>query len=278
MDASSYLPKELYLLIVSLLDDSSRFSLSWTSTNLAPYVKIPSDDLTNQVLNIIISDVISKKYVKLFKWMETNKFFNLDPFDLESISEYLCEKAAATGSFEILKYITESCFDRTDGVGAGEKWMASVDSDYDSKITSWVRSCKNIISAAASNGDLEIMKWIYVYFGDDCLTSDATDKAAKYGNIDALKWLITNKCDVQRYDILTIAVRGGHLNIVKYLHENIIQYGVYACLIAAENGHLEILKYLHKNEYYWDESCWSYAALNGHMEVLQYLRENGCPG
>ena len=47
---------------------------------------------------------------------------------------------------------------------------------------------------------------------------------------------------------------------------------------AAKNGHLECLKYAHENGCPWDGETCSEAAENGHLECLKYARENGCPG
>ena len=46
---------------------------------------------------------------------------------------------------------------------------------------------------------------------------------------------------------------------------------------AAEGGHLECLKYAHENGCPWDEWTCSMAAFNGHLECLKYAHENGCP-
>jgi|688.fasta_scaffold41578_2 hypothetical protein len=69
----------------------------------------------------------------------------------------------------------------------------------------------------------------------------------------------------------------GHLECLKYLHENGCPWDENVCSNAAYNGHLECLKYLHENECPWDENICSNAAYNGHLECLKYLHENGCP-
>ena len=46
---------------------------------------------------------------------------------------------------------------------------------------------------------------------------------------------------------------------------------------AAKNGHLECLKYLHENGCPWDKWSCEFASKNGHLEILKYLHENGCP-
>lgn len=43
-----------------------------------------------------------------------------------------------------------------------------------------------------------------------------------------------------------------------------------ACLY----GHIEIVKYLHENGCPWGEEAVAYAAHNGHLEIVKYLRDN----
>jgi len=50
-----------------------------------------------------------------------------------------------------------------------------------------------------------------------------------------------------------------------------------ACDAAAYGGHLECLKYLHENGCPWDKRACASAAGGGHLECMKYLRENGCP-
>ena len=47
-----------------------------------------------------------------------------------------------------------------------------------------------------------------------------------------------------------------------------------ACAYAAENGHLEVLKYLREEvKAPWDSDTASWAAQNGHLHILEYLVE-----
>jgi hypothetical protein len=51
-------------------------------------------------------------------------------------------------------------------------------------------------------------------------------------------------------------------------------FGAFACADAAENGHLEILKYLHEDaKAPWDEYTAIWAAAKGHLHILEYLVE-----
>jgi hypothetical protein len=48
-------------------------------------------------------------------------------------------------------------------------------------------------------------------------------------------------------------------------------------LNVCDNGHLECLKYCHENNCPWDNQTCRYAAIYGNLECLKYARDNGCP-
>ena len=73
------------------------------------------------------------------------------------------------------------------------------------------------------------------------------------------------------------AAGGGHLERLKYLHENGYPWDKWTCRAAAEGDHLECMKYLHENGCPWNEGTCRTAARGGHLECLKYLHENGCP-
>ena len=51
----------------------------------------------------------------------------------------------------------------------------------------------------------------------------------------------------------------------------------YTCSNAAFYGHINCLKYAHENGCPWNKEIYSYAAQNGHLDYLKYARDNGCP-
>lgn len=50
-----------------------------------------------------------------------------------------------------------------------------------------------------------------------------------------------------------------------------------ACVEAVICGHLECLRYAHENRCPWNEWTCISAAMHGHLECLRYARDNGCP-
>ena len=74
------------------------------------------------------------------------------------------------------------------------------------------------------------------------------------------------------------AALNGHLDCLRYAHENGCPWDKRTCDNAAYYGHLECLKYAHENGCPWDEETCEEAAKYGHLECLKYACARKCPG
>lgn len=77
---------------------------------------------------------------------------------------------------------------------------------------------------------------------------------------------------------IDIAVKRGHLRCVQesgWVIRNCTIVGLKEW--AALEGHLEILKYLHQQNEKWHPNIAICAAGMGHIDCLEYVHENGCP-
>lgn len=94
---------------------------------------------------------------------------------------------------------------------------------------------------------------------------------------ECLKYAVS--AGIGRFDDNTsmIAARLGHLDILRFCHENGCPWDVYTCYNAARYGNLECLQYAHENSCPWDICTILGAAQGGHMDRLKYAIENGCP-
>ena len=97
---------------------------------------------------------------------------------------------------------------------------------------------------------------------------------ARRGHLDAIKYLHENSF-VFTKKAMDCAASKGHLHIIKWLHENRPEGCTkYAMNYAAEFGYLGILKWLYENR---TEGCSRYAITqshkNNHREVVQFLHE-----
>jgi len=159
----------------------------------------------------------------------------------------------------------------------------------------------------AQTNKLELLKWIREE--KKCEWDGRTICAAVcHGNLEMVKYCVANECPIGAFAFACAdAAENGHLEILKYLHEeakapwdsytasfaalnghlHILEYLVerkydkydeYACWYAARNGYLDCLKYLHETaKAPWDYWAVRYAHENNHTECVQYLLENNCP-
>jgi hypothetical protein len=128
----------------------------------------------------------------------------------------------------------------------------------------------NIINMTAS---------MIALINNTCINADAKcidcSMAAKKGHLECLKYAHENGCPWNS-DTCSNAAQKGHIECLKYAHENGCKLRSGICSSAAENGHLECLKYVHENGCEWSSDTCRDIAENGQIECLKYAHENGC--
>ena len=75
--------------------------------------------------------------------------------------------------------------------------------------------------------------------------------------------------------LCTVASKGGHLDCLKYVHEQGCEWDADTCEAAARGGHLECLKYAHEQGCEWDADTCHSAAIGGHLGVLEVCARAG---
>jgi len=151
------------------------------------------------------------------------------------------------------------------------------------ELLKWIREEKKCewdyrtITAAASQGNLEMVKYCVA---NECpVDEDACESAARNGHLECLKYLHEEAKAPWGSLTASWAALYGHLHILEYLVERKYdQFSTYACKNAAYSGHLDCLKYLHETaKAPWDIWAVRRAHENNHPECVQYLLDNNCP-
>lgn len=111
-------------------------------------------------------------------------------------------------------------------------------------------------------------------------------KAAKYGHLSVLQlvareWPLGEQQKLlqpQMFDkrVFAYAAGGGHMEVIRWLHERQCPWNEEACLAAARFGHLEVLQWMRERGCPWNMWCLHNAAWGGHTEVVVWARTNGC--
>lgn len=98
------------------------------------------------------------------------------------------------------------------------------------------------------------------------------DKSCYYNNLELIEWCYTKKLIEFQPMHMNNAAKYGHLDIIKYYHENNHICTEDAMDFAAEYGHLKIVKYLYENR---KEGCtrnaMNHAMNNRHYDVTLFL-------
>lgn len=144
----------------------------------------------------------------------------------------------------------------------------------------WIINHSNIVGfveAAARNGFLEVLKWISERF-DWPISHGCMTGAVSGGHLEVAKWLKREKMlRVVHMSGLLVAVKRGDLPMVSWVIQNLSIGGHRADLIemAACHGHLEMVKFLHEECRGMEGSCaMAKAAGGGHLDVVQWLHEH----
>lgn len=108
------------------------------------------------------------------------------------------------------------------------------------------------------------------------LRTAAMDIAATHGHLEAVKWLHENRSEGCTHLAMDNAARNGHLDVLQWLHANRTEgCTIFAVNWAARNGHLAVVQWLHVNRTKDCSTTAIYDAIKyGHLEVVHYLLSN----
>lgn len=187
-------------------------------------------------------------------------------YKLETLTEDVASTAAELGQLGHLKLLVQNECPLVKAAGA-----------------------KSAAEKAASGGHLDCLKYLRELGCE-------WDKyllvvAAKGGHVNILEYAhsrgltwtpdesfaMPTRFDLINLTPLVAAVRGGHLECVRYLLDSGAALEPKFSAIACEHGHLHILKLFHERGAIWEEGVCFFAIAHNQFECLQYLMENDCP-
>lgn len=108
------------------------------------------------------------------------------------------------------------------------------------------------------------------------LTAEMCSQAARYGNLETIKWLINNNCEWNSWTAAYAALN-GHLHILLWLDQNTkIQWNRWLEWGSGilYNGNWS---WLHDWDLLDNFSVSTYAVLGGHLDILKWLNNHGSP-
>lgn len=138
----------------------------------------------------------------------------------------------------------------------------------------------HLYNGALRNNQLDIIKFLVSQkwnINFNFMLEDAV--SLRY--LDIVKYALENGADIHDRDDLTLrhALAKGYLNIAKYLIENGANSD-YVLRVASEKGRLDIVKYLIENGaniHTLNNAPVELAYANGHIDIVDYLVSQGAP-
>ncbi|CAI5710839.1 unnamed protein product [Hyaloperonospora brassicae] len=128
---------------------------------------------------------------------------------------------------------------------------------------------------AATEGHLDVVKWLTAYRPEMTISTRAMDAAALQGHLDMVQWLHTNRSEGCTTAAMDSAAAGGHLHVVRWLHANRTEGCTRGAIdTAAAGGHLATVQWLWAHR---SEGCTTvaidFAIYNGHFPVVKWFSE-----
>ncbi|SNW62576.1 Ankyrin-repeat protein [Orpheovirus IHUMI-LCC2] len=162
----------------------------------------------------------------------------------------------------------------------GIKWLHNfLQTGYDIKECSWKET---VFINAARRGHINILQWISevttIRYGDKVMAA-----AARFGNLDNMKWLKSIGCNVSSY-ALEEAGRYGNIENMKWLISIGCQWTDRAFTRAVKNGNIHNLKWILLQSASENDGCpmssvsFAEAIREDNLTLATYLKtEFGCP-
>lgn len=140
------------------------------------------------------------------------------------------------------------------------KWLKAQEYEFDEE------TC----NGAAEGGHLDIIEWLLQ--NGATLSTDISNYAARSGKLEVIKYFQEKGFNLP--SVLSVAIKGGNLQSIKYLHDQGCEWDVFSLPLAAELGYFEIVKFALDRKCSVSAKCVASAAKWGHYDIVKYLIRN----
>lgn len=242
-----------YLNIVKYLEELNNFS--GCNDNIAP----TSMDLACEYGHL---DIVKWFHKKLYK-----------------CTDYAMNHAAKNGHYSIVQWLHKhSHNDINSALNWAKFYNTSIDKHknlhQNTKVINFLTKLKPIKHIDLISKYIEQLNYNYSYIGSFPVKENTWHWAAVFGDLELIKKL--HILDKDNYSTLTmdLAAGNGHLEIVKYLHENGYKGSSLTMNLAVMDNQLEIVKYLYEIKNINVDEAMFLARYNGYFKIMKFLENN----
>ncbi|KAE8956964.1 hypothetical protein PF011_g31301, partial [Phytophthora fragariae] len=125
---------------------------------------------------------------------------------------------------------------------------------------------------AASNGHVEVLKWLYQFYRQLRQGLQEITEATKHGHLDTVQFLLrfTRLERLDREQMLVTAAANGHVAVVRVFLGGILSANG-ALEAAAANGHVAVVQLLLNTCYPYAKKALEKAIEGGHIDTIEVL-------
>lgn len=140
---------------------------------------------------------------------------------------------------------------------------------------------RDILTAAATLGDLQLIKYMHYNYGGLCTNNFVMETAVMAGHVEIVQYLYGLDTEIHDKYLMHIALTNGSIDVVKYLHKHGVEIPTDNFDMLKEityNGHVSVFEYLHQNGVNIQShliELLDVAIDTGHVSIVQYLCKNG---
>jgi hypothetical protein len=150
----------------------------------------------------------------------------------------------------------------------------------------------NMCTILAGTGNLKALKWIRreketrlepnnrsrksIRLTPCSFDDETCPAAARGGHLEVLKWLHEQGSPWDHWTTAAAAF-GGHFEVLQWLQKQQCPLNISSCNLAARAGNFEILQWLHQKKYPFNADTCEEASRAGHLEILKWLHKKKCP-
>ncbi|EFA76264.1 hypothetical protein PPL_10025 [Heterostelium album PN500] len=210
--------------------------------------------------SLIIHQAVKNNNLEMVKWLTENATFkcSTSPMDMAAKKNYM----------DILEYLhhnrTEGCSNDAMGFAAKKGHLNIIRWIHENR----TEGCENFaLDQAAMNGHIEVLQWFKENRTERC-TKLAVDHA---GSLKVMKWLRQNQTELKftNPDIISRAAKYGNLDAIKWILENCssIECNHWLITYALENNHFNVVGWLLMNR----KECKDYVINDDlFLDLLEY--------
>lgn len=183
------------------------------------------------------------------------------------------EEAGRRGSLECLQYAREHGCEWTEEVARLAVECGTVEC-FQIAEQDGCPLPPGLVELAARRERIEHLKYFFAHNPERSLQVSLA--AAGHEMDRSLRFVHSQGCPVD-IDVMRRAARTGGLSSLDYLHKEVqIPWDESVTAAGATGGHMVIMRYLHENGCPWDSNTCRAAALAGTLDCLKYACQNGC--